>query len=135
MDIKERLVAIGKSIVAYTILAIYAIVCWFLGVRDIKLMLVVFFGGLFVFAMVFIFFSEKRKKKKKIMRDIKEPSIIPERKVLPTRHVMVQVPSEKQQVRDVESLLQDLKNWDSDFRKRAVYALGEIGGTRVVEPS
>ena len=69
MEIKERLVAIGKSIVAYTILAIYAIVCWFLGVRDIKLMLVVFFGGLFAFAIAFTLFKElskKRKEKKKL---------------------------------------------------------------------
>ncbi len=64
MDVSERLVAIRNRIIAIIVMVVYAAVCWQLGVRDIKLMLIVFFAGIFVFAFVYTFITERLKKRK-----------------------------------------------------------------------
>ncbi len=67
MDIKERLVAIGKSIIAYTILIIFFLFCvFFLGIRDTKLMLVIAFSSIFIMSFVVVFFQEQKAKKPKL---------------------------------------------------------------------
>jgi len=64
MDMSERLVAIRNRIIAIIVMTVYAVVCWQLGVRDTKLMLLVFFAGIFVFACVYTFITEQLKKRK-----------------------------------------------------------------------
>jgi hypothetical protein len=64
MELWDRLVSIGKTIVAYTILVIFFLFCWFiLGIRDIKLMLVIFFGLVVVIAVVLVFFQDRKAKR------------------------------------------------------------------------
>lgn len=72
MDWEERLLAIGKKVLAYAVLIIFFLFCWFvLGIRDTKLMLILFFSLVFVFAVIMVFYQEQAKKMK-----AKEPTLI-----------------------------------------------------------
>jgi len=64
MDVSERLVAIRNRIIAIIVMTVYAVVCWQLGVRDTKLMLIVFFAGIFVIVCVYTYVTERLKKRK-----------------------------------------------------------------------
>jgi len=67
MELWDRLVTIGKTIVAYALLIIFFLFCWFiLGIRDTKLMVVIFFSLVIVIAFVVVFFHEQKAKKPKL---------------------------------------------------------------------
>jgi len=64
-DLEERLWAIGKKILAYIVLIFFFLFCWFvLGIRDIQIMVVLFFVSVFVMAVIMVFFQEQAKKQK-----------------------------------------------------------------------